>query len=66
MTAKLDCKAVSRLLSESQDRLLPEAEQARMRLHLAACEACRNVEEQMAFIRRAMARLGRDPDKPLP
>ena len=34
------------------------AERARMRLHLAICETCRIVDEQFAFLRRAMCRLG--------
>jgi hypothetical protein len=29
-----------------------------MRLHLVMCRTCRNVDEQMDFIRRAMRRLG--------
>jgi len=47
----LDCKAVS--------------ERARMRLHFVMCERCRNVDEQLAFMRQAMHRLGREePDLP--
>jgi predicted anti-sigma-YlaC factor YlaD len=66
MKLQLDCKAVSRLLSERQDQALPEPEQARLRLHLVLCETCRTVEEQMAFIRHAMRRLSqeRDPSGP--
>ena len=59
MNEKLNCKAVSRLFSEGLDRDMPAAERARLRLHLVVCEACRNVEEQMAFLRRAMRELGR-------
>ncbi len=66
MKLQLDCKEVSRLLSEMQDREVPAAEQARLRLHLVVCETCRTVEEQMAFIRRAMRRLGQDRDPPAP
>jgi len=62
MTDRLDCKAVSRLLSDGLDRELPATERARLRLHLAICEACRNVEEQMALLRRAMQRPGRSDD----
>ena len=36
------------------------AERTRLRLHLAVCTACRNVEQQFDFIRRAMKRLGKD------
>ena len=55
-----DCRQVSRLLSAGQDRTLPAAERARLRLHLAMCDACRNVERQLAFLRRALHGLGRE------
>jgi predicted anti-sigma-YlaC factor YlaD len=65
MKLKLDCKDVSRLLSDAQEHPPEPSEMARLRLHLVICEACRNVEEQMAFIRRAMQRLGHsDPPPP--
>jgi predicted anti-sigma-YlaC factor YlaD len=57
---KLNCKQVSRLISEGLEKELPSDEQRRLRLHYAICEACRNVEAQMSFLRRAMRRLGRD------
>jgi len=50
---------VSRLLSDAQDRPLPAADRARLRLHLVMCHACRDVEAQFDFIRRAMRRLAR-------
>jgi predicted anti-sigma-YlaC factor YlaD len=62
----LDCKAVSKLISEGQDEKLPTTERARMRLHFVMCERCRNVDEQLAFMRQAMHRLGREePDLPV-
>jgi predicted anti-sigma-YlaC factor YlaD len=64
MKLMLDCKDVSRLLSAGQDSELPASERARMRLHLVLCQTCRNVSEQLAFIRLAMRRLGLD--EPLP
>ncbi len=66
MKLKLDCKDMARLLSDGLDQSLPAPERARMRLHLVICEACRNVEEQMGFIRRAMKRLGQDDEPPPP
>ena len=51
---KLTCQQVSRLFSEGVDRELPAGDRARLRLHLVICHACRNVEEQMAFLREAM------------
>jgi hypothetical protein len=60
MKLKLDCKDVSRLISNAQDQDLPPAERAQLRLHLVICETCRNVDEQMQFIRRAMKKFGGD------
>jgi predicted anti-sigma-YlaC factor YlaD len=60
---RLDCQEVSRLLSDQQDQPLPTADRARLRLHLVMCATCRNVNEQMDFLRRAMRQLGRErPD----
>ncbi len=62
MNIKIDCKQASRLFSDLQEHELPAAEHARLRLHLVLCEACRNVDEQMRFMRRAMRELGqREP-----
>ena len=60
MKLKLDCQEVSRLISETQDANLPAPDRARMRLHFVMCQACRNVDEQMAFLRRAMQQLDAD------
>jgi hypothetical protein len=57
---EIDCKAAARLLSDAQERELGVTERTRLRLHLAICQACRNVEQQYDFIRRAMRRLGQD------
>ena len=66
MTLELDCKEMSRLISEAQDLTLPPAERARMRLHFVICETCRNVNEQFDFLRRAMRQMGENEqaDKP--
>ena len=63
---ELDCKEMSRLISDAQDLTLPPAERARMRLHFVICSTCRNVDEQFGFLRRAMRRLGehREADEP--
>jgi predicted anti-sigma-YlaC factor YlaD len=54
MKLMLDCRALAKLLSQSQDHAPPLAIQARMRLHLMTCQACRNVDEQLRFVRKAM------------
>jgi predicted anti-sigma-YlaC factor YlaD len=63
---KLTCHDVSRILSDGLDKEMTAPERARLRLHLVICDACRQVEQQMAFMRRALHRLGsedkdRDP-----
>lgn len=65
MKLGLDCKEVSRLISEGQDQALDPAARARMRLHFVICSACRNVDAQMNFLRLALRKLGRD-DGPSP
>ena len=60
MNDELDCKAISRLISDGQDRDLPPAERARMRLHFVICETCRDVNDQFSLLREAMKRLSRN------
>ena len=60
MKINVDCKEMARLISDGQDRDLPDGERARMRLHFVICQTCKNVDEQMSFLRNAMRRLGRD------
>jgi hypothetical protein len=61
MKLMLDCRALARLLSQSQDDAPPLAIRARMRLHLMNCQACCNADEQMRFVRRAMRALRDNP-----
>jgi predicted anti-sigma-YlaC factor YlaD len=60
MKPELDCKEVSRLISNGLDETLPAPERARLRLHFVICETCRNVNEQMQFLRRAIRDLGKN------
>jgi len=50
----LNCKQVTHLLSEAQDRELTLGERLPLRLHLAMCKGCRNFEKQMDFLRAAL------------
>jgi predicted anti-sigma-YlaC factor YlaD len=59
---KLNCKEVSRILSDGLDEAMQPAERTRLRLHMVICEACRNVEQQLEMLRRLMHRHG--PDGP--
>jgi predicted anti-sigma-YlaC factor YlaD len=56
MGFKPTCKEVHRLVSERLDRDLSLVERARMRVHFAVCNACRNFNGQMQLIRKAMRR----------
>lgn len=60
MSNDIDCKDVSRLISDGLDRELPPKERARLRLHFVICETCRDVNEQFSFIRTAMQRMSRE------
>lgn len=52
----LNCKEVTRLLSEGQDRPLGLAEKMQLEMHLAICQGCRNFRTQLAFLRAACRR----------
>jgi hypothetical protein len=54
---KITCLEASRLLSQSMDTPLPLWQRARLRLHLALCDACTNFSRQLRFLRRAVGRL---------
>ena len=60
---KLTCKEATRLVSQGMDRRLGVGERLRLHVHLAICDACTQFTRQMAFLRKAMAKLG-DRDKP--
>jgi predicted anti-sigma-YlaC factor YlaD len=60
MKLQLDCKEVSRLISDGLDETLPAPERARMRLHFVICQTCRDVNEQMQFLRAAMRRIDKE------
>ena len=56
----LSCKEVSQLLSQGADRKLALGERAVLRLHLAICQGCRNVNAQFSFLRSAVNGLSGD------
>jgi hypothetical protein len=53
----LTCKEVTRLVSQGLDRDLSFAERTALRVHFAFCRGCRNVNQQLAFLRRAVRAL---------
>jgi len=58
----LSCKETTRLLSQGEDRRLGFGEQVALRVHLAICNGCRNVNAQFRFLRVAVKSLSRDGD----
>ena len=54
----LTCKEVSRLVSQGLDRRLGFGERIALRVHLSICEGCSNFSKQVAFLRKAVARIG--------
>lgn len=54
MKMDLDCKEVSRLISEGLDQAMLAPERARLRYHFVVCQTCRTVDEQLKFLRRAV------------
>jgi hypothetical protein len=61
MKVGLDCKEVSRLISEGLDQSMPAPERARLRYHFVICQTCRTVDEQMKFLRRAVKEMDKEP-----
>lgn len=61
MKVGLDCKEVSRLISEGLDQAMPAPERARLRYHFVICQTCRTVDEQMQFLRRAVKAMVKEP-----
>jgi len=53
----LSCKETTRLLSQGEDRKLGFGERAALRVHLAICRRCRNVNAQFKFLRQAVRTL---------
>ncbi len=60
MKVGLDCKEVSRLISEGLDQAMPAPERARLRYHFVICQTCRTVDEQMKFLRRAVKEMDKE------
>lgn len=47
----MNCKQVTRLLSDSQERKLTFIEKTSLRMHTTMCSGCRNFGKQMGIIR---------------
>ncbi|SHE61457.1 Putative zinc-finger [Microbulbifer donghaiensis] len=47
-----NCREVTRLLSESQERELTLAERTSLKFHLAMCSGCRNFGKHLGTLRK--------------
>jgi putative zinc finger protein len=57
------CKEATRLVSQGLDRELAFGERIALRIHLAICAGCRNVDRQLSFLRRAVRSLAASGDE---
>jgi predicted anti-sigma-YlaC factor YlaD len=57
------CKEVTRLVSEGLDRDLAFGERVALRVHFLMCKGCRNFEDQMTLLRKALRDLSRSEDE---
>jgi hypothetical protein len=56
MKFNLNCREVTHLLLEGEDRRLSVGERLRLRFHMAICAACPGFVKQLALMRSAMGR----------
>jgi hypothetical protein len=54
----LSCQQASHMVSRGFDRGLGLGERISLRFHLAICDRCASFKKQMAFLRKAVRRLG--------
>ncbi|CAH1387878.1 zf-HC2 domain-containing protein [Candidatus Nitrotoga sp. M5] len=62
----INCRNVTRLLSEAQERPLSITERVLLKLHVAMCSGCQNFKDQMGTLRlmtRAYAKRKSDHDE---
>lgn len=62
----LNCKEVTHLLSQAQDRKLALGERLPLSLHLAMCQGCRNYGKQLDLLRQATRQYSAAPHDETP
>lgn len=62
----LSCRQTTRLLSQGADRDLAFGERVALRVHLAICRGCRNVNAQFRFLRVAVRSLAEEGSEEKP
>ena len=53
MATKPNCKQAAALLIAIEDRAIDVSEEEALRLHIVACKACANFEQQLLAMRKA-------------
>jgi hypothetical protein len=56
MKFKLNCREITHLVLEGEDRQLTSGERLRLRFHMLICKACPRFVAQLAFMRGAVGR----------
>ena len=64
MFLRRNCKEVTRLVLEAEDRQLPWAERLAVRLHMHICAACPRFRQQVRLMREATLAWRRYSEEP--
>lgn len=59
----LNCQAITRLLSESQERTLTLQERMSLKMHVMMCSGCRNFGKQMHTLRQVARAYAKGEDE---
>jgi predicted anti-sigma-YlaC factor YlaD len=57
----MSCKQMTYLMSQQLDRELSARERMALRLHVMMCSGCRNLEDNMAFLRQVCGQASEAP-----
>lgn len=60
-----NCREITQLVSEAQERELGLSERMGLRMHLAICGGCRNFSQQMEALRKICRSYARRDDESL-
>lgn len=59
----MNCQQATRLISESQERMLSLPEKVRLNIHLLMCSGCKNFSLQVPFLSQAMKAYAKGADQ---
>jgi predicted anti-sigma-YlaC factor YlaD len=64
MILRRTCRQIAAALMAREDRALPANDAVAMRLHMLGCGHCRNFEQQVAMMRKALRQWRDDTEEP--